>query len=326
MKTYKLITTRIDLYGDHIYSAYDNAVLLSILNKKYANICFSSCLIISVDKIIRRSVIEMSYNSDGSAYIDILCQVTCIVYSKGDIITDCKINAITDNIGIWGESEYANIQLLNTSNITQIISIGDSIPVTVSSVRYQPGANKIAVIVVTFMPSIKVTPPVIYHATTQLQADNMDIINILNENITQEEAALSKLDKKVYTRFKSLLYPYTTAKVFEKTPPFNKMRFKKLPLQLKDITSNNCKYLYRPAEMEKDKAYFYSSDIDILPTNPDKYSIIECSLTSAYTMMLSDYLKYIRMLRELTEAYSPLVTFNKYKDIWSIYTQYKNTI
>jgi hypothetical protein len=90
---------------------------------------------------------------DGEAYVDILFEVSGIVYEEEEIIHNCKIIEII-NDSMIAKSEYASIQIKIINNIT-VFKKGEEIPIIVKKVAYKPFENGIAIVAIPFVPIIK---------------------------------------------------------------------------------------------------------------------------------------------------------------------------
>jgi hypothetical protein len=206
----KILETYLDITDPNdIFSNDRDKMLLNKLSDKFIGICYNSCLIIKVNKIIRRSYIYMKDTLDGDAQTNIMFEVTAIQYIKDEIINGCKIIKKEPNGIIHAKSEYAGIQL-NIPASMSIFKEGDIIPVIVKMVRYNVNQSAISVLAMPFIPNIT---PIIYYKIIEKNDDILtkqetENIKSLFDQIKTEETKLNKLDtndKKIYKFFVDLL-------------------------------------------------------------------------------------------------------------------------
>jgi hypothetical protein len=211
MKITKLIETRLDIKDmSNIFNAnYDNN-LLNELKKRFVKRCYKSIYILDITKIIKRSKLKCKNKVlDGSLYIDILFEVDGLIYEKEEVIHNCKIIQINNNI-MHAKSEFTSLQIKNISGLN-IFKESEEIPVIVNMVRYNIFIDEISVSAIPFIPFEKV--PTVYKITnTALDLENIKEIEAKIKKLEIELKTHAKNSKPVFTFFRNLIYPFKKEK------------------------------------------------------------------------------------------------------------------
>lgn len=138
--------------------------LMIELKELFESKCYSGCYILEITRIITMSACNIDLLSQST--IDVVFEARVIQYKKWGIITNVKI---TDNLPIVvGETEYANVTLLNYDRYLEIVKIGQVIPVRIYEVRYEI-MKKISIVALPLMPDKQ---SIIYNIPNQLSVDN----------------------------------------------------------------------------------------------------------------------------------------------------------
>jgi hypothetical protein len=304
----KILETYLDINNSKdIYSNNIDQLLLDKLNEKFVGICYSSCLILKINKIIRRSYIYMKDTLDGNANISISFEVDCIIYLANEIINGCKIIKKEPNGIIHATSKYTGIQLNIQSQIS-IFNEGDIIPIIVKKVRYNIGQNSISVLAVPFMP---ITPTIeYYNITGSLNKQQIELIDSLISEIKTLEDKFKKLnanDKKIYNFFISLL-DYDKDKGIPKSKN----------IEITNITKINSGVVFT------DFSKYDNNKINYIENNTDKkINIIDESPFVIYNVVLFNYLSRLQTLQNFLEYYPTFAEVQKYKNVWKFYSMLK---
>ena len=103
----KIIETFLDISDPkEIFAPNRDDIILEKLRAKFVGICFMSCLIMSVNRIIRRSYVYMKDTLDGDALTNIQFEVDAIIYFDGEIINGVTIVKKEPNGIIHAKSKY----------------------------------------------------------------------------------------------------------------------------------------------------------------------------------------------------------------------------
>lgn len=303
----KILEAYIDIQDPtEIFSSNRDQMILDKLSTKFIGICYNSCLIIKVNKIIRRSYIYMKDTLDGDAHTNVMFEVDAIQYIKNEIINGCKIIKKEPNGIIHAKSEYAGIQLNVQANMS-IFKEGDIIPVIVKMVRYNVNQTAVSVLAVPFIP---ITNPITYYRINgSLTQQELESIKSLFNQIKTVEDKIKKLDatnKKIYKFFVDLLS--------HKSPSMKSGK----KLNIMSITNLKSGIVFQP------EIGFDSPDIYYNDSKDDKDdSIINESPFIIFTTMLIKYLANLQILQEFLKYYSKFTDISTNKNIWKLYTSLK---
>lgn len=309
----KILETYIDITNPNdIFSNDRDKMLLDKLSAKFIGVCYNSCLIIKVNKIIRRSYIYMKDTLDGDAQTNIMFEVDAIQYIKDEIINGCKIIKKEPNGIIHGKSTYAGIQL-NIPASMSIFKEGDTIPAVVKMVRYNINQSAISVLAMPFIPNIN---PVIYYkingVLTKQETENLS--SLLNQ-IKNEETKIQKLDtndKKIYKFFVELLS--------------NKLTVAGKKLNISDILNIKSGIVFKP-EINYDSPdiyYIEDSDKEEIKIKEDKNKeIITESPFIIFLTLLIKYLSNLQSLQNFLKQYPKFTDVQNNKNIWKLYSSLK---
>jgi hypothetical protein len=308
----KKITTSVDLLSpDAIFDPNIEKVILELLTKRYVGKCYKSMLIISILKIINRSTIKMASNRlDGGAFVDVTIELEGIVYSKGEILHNCKIIEITD-MDITAEHKTAGIKIQKdaTSSLFKLLTVGQVIPIIVGMSRYIIDQNSISIIGVPYSP-IPV-PYRYYNITSEISLEETELIGKIFEMIHEEEKLHDKFKKdKTYEFFRDLTYPYKTNQKFDSSEKASKYALHTLSLDLKNLLQLKDKVLVYPSEDNKILKRIFTTEKKSLDKISDEETIIDSSLYIALADIATKYLQYLIMLRGFVETY-PTVESNQ---------------
>ena len=308
----KKITTSVDLLTpDAIFDPNIEKVIITLLTKRYVGKCFKSMLITAILKIINLSTIKMVSNRlDGGAFVDVTIEVEGIVYSKGEVLHNCKIIEITD-MDITAEHKTAGIKIQKdlTSSLFKLLTVGQVIPIIVGMSRYIIDQSSISIIGIPYSP-IPI-PYRYYNINSEISLDETEILGKMFDMINEEEKLHEKIKKeKTYEFFRDLTYPYKTNQKFESSEKAGKYSLKPSSLELKNILSLKDKVIVYPSEDNKMLKRVFITEKKSLDNLTEHESIIDSSLYMAVADIATRYLQYLLMIRGFIETY-PTVESNQ---------------
>lgn len=185
-----------------------NNIILNILKEKFEGKCYSSCYILNVNKIIRRSLLYCNENLDANFNINIVFEAKVIIYQENEIINDCEIIKKEQSGIIHGKTKYGGVQLNIQQNMA-IFNTGEKIPVIVKRLRYNINQPEISILAIPFIP---VPYDVIFYKTiNDLSADEYNKLIELNKQVVELDDQINKLDKhklKILNFFKDIMSDY----------------------------------------------------------------------------------------------------------------------
>lgn len=302
----KVLETYIDITDPiNIFSNNRDKMIIDKLSEKFNGVCYSSCLILKINKIIRRSYIYMTDTLEGHAQTNVMFEADVIEYKKNEVINGCKVIKKEPNGIVHAKSEYAGIQINMQSNIS-IFNEGDIIPVIVKMVRYNVNQKAISVLA---MPFIPVQPDIIYYKINgEMSKSEIDNINSLIAQIKSEETNihnLSSSDKKIYEFFNTLFSTKTTIQ-----SDYTKINIDK-------ILSLGSGIIYKPNDKFDSPDILYTKD-----ESKQKDAITELPFI-AYSSILINYLCNLQNIQSFIKQYPTFADISKYKNIWKMYTSLK---
>lgn len=298
-----------------IFASNRDSVIMEKLANKFVGICYMSCLILKINKIIRRSYVYMKDTLDGDAQTNIQFEVDAIVYRTNEVINGCKIIKKEPNGIIHAKSEYAGIQLSIQPNMS-IFKEGDIVPVLVKRVRYNINQPAASVLAVPFMPVVY--NPIYYNISGELSKIQKDEIKYLLSQIdaTEKEIHSDKFDKKVYQFFIELMNP-----IKSKDKPENKGS----RIDIKHILDIKTGVIFRQ-DNKYDTAII--TCIDSIPSDISKMAageskpaeIIDESIYIALYSILCNHLMNLQTIMEFLKYYPDFASVQINKDIWKMYS------
>ena len=342
----KILESYIDISDPkEMFSNDKESMLINKLTEKFVGICYMSCYIIKINKIIRRSYIYMNDTLNGDSHISIMFEVDAIIYNTNEIINGCLIIKKELNGIIHGKSEYAGIQISTQPNMS-IFKEGDIVPVIVKRVRYNINQSSVSVLA---MPFIPIKPELIrYNITDTINKNQIIELNNLITQIktdTEKNNKLSSSDKKIYNFFNDLL----SQKISKPDKHIKKINITQI-LELKSCIIYKLENVfddpfvyYESSDSDKkdsktkdsDKkdssisnGFLYEKSESTKPSSvstPDINSVVinESSYIAMYSILIK-HLNNIQILNNFLRYYSTFELVQKNKDVWKMYSMLKN--
>ena len=314
----KILETYMDITDpNEILSTDRNKMLMEKLTSKFVGVCYNSCYILKINRIIRRSYIYMKDTLDGDAHTNVMFEVDAIEYIKDEIINGCKIIKKEPNGIIHAKSEYSGIQLNIQSNMS-IFKEGDIIPVIVRMVRYNVNQSAISVLAVPFMPIVN--PIQYYKINDVLTKQETDIIKSLLDQINDTETQIAKLDtdaKKIYKFFSELLSNKEPATSGENlSAPVKSVK----KINISDIMNIKSGIVFKPEGVFDDSQIYYTEEKDNSNMSNDS---IEDSSYIIFSVLLIKYLCNLQTLQNFIKTYPKFTDIQQYKNTWKLYSSLK---
>lgn len=337
MKITKILETRVNLSNiNDIYSNNLNKVIIDTLEKKYVGICYKSCYIIKINKIIRRSLAKISVDLEGTVNIDVVFEVTCVVYNKKEIITKVEIINKDPSGRIQGKSKYCNLEILPDPLLTYFKK-GDMICVNIIIIRYLPGKKYMSGIANLLKPRMENFDYTIYLNKNKKNAEDEKKIKILfDKKKEQENISLKNNNEKMTKYFNNLLYINQKEKhLLDHFKNIKKLGIKidEIKLEEKEIMEYN-EGIYIFNENTKIKEYIYFIKLkDEQTTNKiikyfeKYYQIAEYEKIAIIENFLNELLIYKNSVNELISNFKDIKDIDKNtKKIFDYYALNKNNL
>ena len=318
----KILETYLDIGNpSEIFSTNINETIINKLHKKFVGICYDSCLILKINKIIRRSYIYMKDTLDGDTNLSVLFEVDCIVYLKDEIINGCKIIKKETNGIIHATSKYTGIQL-NIQPAVSIFKEGEIIPVIVKRVRYNISQNSISVLAMPFMPidhNIEY-----YKIKGSLNTSERDNLQLLSDEIKETEEKFKKLstgDKKIYKFFNDLLKQKNVSALKIDTKKFVD---KSTPINISEMLELNSGIIYKKYTSYDDNTITHGTVVnDEMKNDEMKNDFIEETPYIIFNTILINHIMHLQTLQEFLNYYSTFADVQNSKNIWKFYSMLK---
>lgn len=144
----KIIETSVDLFNPvEIYAADIDAVLVEKLTTRYVSHCYKSVLITKINKILKRSDINLISNRiDGAAQVDVQIEVEGHILISGEVLHGCRIIEVRPGM-IVAEHPIAKIHVRpGLPELDALIKMGAHFPISVREARYMVNSKAITVI------------------------------------------------------------------------------------------------------------------------------------------------------------------------------------
>ena len=268
-----------------MFSPNRDEMLISKLTDKFVGVCYMSCYVIKINKIIRRSYIYMKDTLEGDSHTNIMFEVDAIVYQKNEIINGCHIIKKEPNGIIHGKSTYAGIQLSIQPNMS-IFKEGDIVPVIVKRVRYNVNQTSMSVLAVPFIP-IQYQP--IYYSTngSLSKIQTVELKSLLDQ-IKIEQSKLKNLnanDKKITSFFIDLLSPSKSSDPIKVSDNHKLSITKSKKIDILNILELDNGILFRPDIKFDDSSIYYISLDDDVKSSQNSKSILPNTLVSDFSQL-----------------------------------------
>jgi hypothetical protein len=299
----KIQETSIDLMTPQEIFHHDiDTLLMQKLSSRYRGRCFQSIYILSIVRIIRRSSIRMTITRlDGSASVDVQYEVEGLVLNPGDVLHGCKIIEIHNN-AITAEHKYVGIKLQNsvTNKISQILQVGQTIPVVVQKVRYIPHQKNISMIATPYIPTTNEDP--IYRIKSALTPPEVEKLGMFVDQIDDELKLHDGIkDERKYIFFHDLMYPYKNNIKYERTQIAEFMGMKPIALNLKSLIGIKSGVVSMPSEDHlSNQRIFWSNSTKV----PSELQLIDIDMYPVAASYFNRYLSYLQTLRGFVETYT----------------------
>lgn len=212
----KVVNTKIILTdAEDIYSSDLEAVILKKLTDRYVGRCFVSMLVKNIDSILRLSDIVYNDKLNIEATVDVKFIASGLYLEEGEILFDCTIDeaknthiiASSMDVVCTIRTSVGNSRSSQQNNISNIVKVGQQIPIIVKSSTYDIGRSKISAIGQIF--HIMKEQPVCYRLTGTLSTPNKKAIEDQQSTL---QGLIDKLDgyssSKIYKYFVEMMYPY----------------------------------------------------------------------------------------------------------------------
>ena len=326
----KFIQATIDLFeARQIYHPDREQMIRDELHRRYVGKCFAACYITEILELVRYSETRMTSDRlDGSASIDVQFCARCIVFAVGEVFCGSRVSHVRLlDIITASDNVVSRIIRNDRRNIDKTIKQGQLIPLTVESVSYSVGRDKMSVAAHPTVPADFV-PRVLYcyEINDTLSAADKEKIEFFYSEITELMARISAAPKEMLELFTEFLYPYAAPqdlkkiyKEFGELKPLNLLKDKEKILNLRSGS-----HVMTPPQIIKMELNIYSV------AAPDKNSAqVKVHSTGAYVALaalFSEYLVYLNAMAALLAEYDSRAKLSENKYYFAAYREAKLSV
>lgn len=306
----KTINTAIDIQDCiGLYTDLENN-LTRILADRYEGICYASCMIIRVEKIIRTS--NLIINQDGEptfGTMNVTFTALALRYDQGEVINGCEI-VKTEVQGVMIAKTQSAAIMFSVSPLFASLIAGQKMSVRVDGVRYVIGTRKLAVSAVPFIPHYT---PTIYRINGVVDQSARLFAAPAFARVEEEQKTP---DGDARQFFKNLLYPYSTIKPAPET-------VKEIDLFTDSPPAEG--YLSRDPgiPLDSSKVWYYPTP-DLLPEG----ALVQETenIKNVLFNLANEYAEQLRVWREHSEIYADETVFKNHKNLMLLYRKAKITL
>ncbi|MHB2027934.1 MAG: RPB7/RPC8 family DNA-directed RNA polymerase subunit [Acidimicrobiales bacterium] len=278
--------------------------VLILLNKKFINKCFKSCLIIKILDVMDISECRIIQSIGGNkCSINVRFKCEGIVYGINEVINGCNVIEISKQNIIIASTQYADI-IVDADVMLSSITVGQKISVMVGMVRYYVETHKISV---SAKLHVLPTDNIIYEITEEKKPDTSKIYELDKKIRNIKEIIAAPNVKTTYAFFDNLLYPFS----------------KRTELKKKNaIDINNLDELFK---IKSKYVFIDQHDITkVIPAdNADNAACLNFSLENCILAILQNYYEHILNIKEMMDIYNTPEILTSHKNLWQIYHKLK---
>lgn len=309
MKIKKVISTEIDIYNAiNVCSDPDN--LFNIISAKFTGICFEGCLIVAVNKILRKGHFMLDqFGGPGHCTVAVTFEVSAIVYAIGEVLTGCKVIG-RDASGIISCSNTHSVMYLDNNPLISSITVGQLVPVIVGRAKYNINKDQISINAIPFTPT---SQPTFMLQKDELDLDFPTLLSDVKERIAEELKLRSEstASASAWDFFSKLLQPYDVTSKDSTS----------LDDMVKQLTNQKVgSVIY----VTRNKVDVYQPNVNIDTVKPSTpYSV---TTTNAVIALYEHYYNSLRVLREFVELYNTPALIESHRNIWMIIKKSKQSL
>ena len=340
-KQYEVI---VNLNAIETYAGDMDAVIMDKL-RRYEGKCLRSSMIETIIRIIRRSMWMPAQNlADGSGNVNVIFEATAIIYSEGDIITDCVVDNIErtaeGRLGLICSTDHAAVHIRGNTNLRGV-QTGQTIPIKVNTVRYSKGQRSITI---NATPYFQTTEFFLFRTDIDPAASNqedLEVLRTLLEKQVESQKAVTEDEAKLVKFFTSTFHPFKNMGKVKAPAKFNTQSIIDESKRLVDSIGKEAKpaskimYSIRHPQHSRDGLEFFHVEESTLKKeagktellNPRskiyKIKIVRENYARILIAYLQEHISYLNMIHEMTQLYNTEEKRKKHKNIWAIYDRLK---
>jgi hypothetical protein len=333
----KIYETVLNITAIEMYSNLD-LIIVDKLRAKYEGVCEKSTLILKIIGVVKRSKCRfVTDRLDGSGSICVQFTAEAIVYHENDILVGCEVQKVERNNRIICKYEHAVVNIKSNKNL-QTLKPGQFITTQVINSTYTTGQKMITV---NALPYIYPSNFTIYMLdTTSVAFEDIEILERKIVDIDEEYKLYAKANTKLVNKLQDYYYPFKNDFNHKQSLPKGMAYESVYDMAMKFMESEKSKSktksfelaIFRHPIIEKSTPYVMTVDQKTLKAgietdllDPQQYNITMITQPAAHVFLklLDDYLKFLRMIREMSEIYNTESKLEDHHNIWNIYQRLK---
>lgn len=207
MSVKKTILTKLSFDdGSAVYTADFDTVLMEALRHKYEGVCYRSCMVTKITKILNVSNIVYSRSKqNASCTCSVQFEIIGLVVKNNLMLHNCVVKKIDKDGHIACKNNYASIYIKAPpgSKYLQTIQTGQTIVAITGGKKYKIFNEELSINALPFIPLYR--DIVIYDMVVE---NPTGIVKKTYDAMLDEIEQNKKIDPLVYKFFIELLYPY----------------------------------------------------------------------------------------------------------------------
>jgi hypothetical protein len=309
-------------FNDHrtLFTGDMEATLLLELNNRFKDVCFMSCLVQEVTRIVRFSnPVICTQRQNASVTCSVTAVLRGVIIKEHEILYNCEVLKIDKNGHIICKNDTCAIYI-RASKKLQTIKQGQMIIAEAGLVRYNPFKSAISVNATPFVPRIDTLSHTIYEVTPVKN----DSIDKLYGDMTTLTTDVKSANPKVYEFFIDLLYPYKNTKELD-----NDVKL----VSIKQIIETSGKIIisrpdWLPFEESSMLVHKKLSSENILDT--EELQTVEHGLyikenyLAVMGHILQTRIEFLNTVKCLCDIYKTMDDVKNNNNIWAIYKMHKH--
>jgi len=306
MKVVRQITTQVDITSMvEMYSPDIESIILKHLQDRFVGVCYQSCLIQNIKKIVRRSGIKINQMAaTGQGYIDVEFEVEAIEYLQNEGIV-AKVDEMNEQYSymVLNKDNHTAINMRRVAELKSV-NIGNHLPLRVLVRKYQIAKQMISVIATLY--TLPQEESYIFEIEPLTDEEKGELEYELDE-IKKLEKQISKVDSKLLKFFNDLLYPFKNKKFTSLGSVEDMRKMKSSGLVVRHE---------RTDKLEPDIIVLTKTKKNKLETRKDSAKLV-------YMRFFNDYKLHMMMMLELCSSFEEKALRDEHNHIWDIYKSYK---
>ena len=314
MTDIKIYNQRINLKDvNEIYKTKEKSCMKK-LRDNYKGKCYKGAYIIDILSLLEISNVEISRNhTDARALMDVRFEAQVIQRTENDLIAKCKIFKRKGN-KIFAKTDYSDVILLQ-HEILKIVQDNDIIPIIVIKSRYTVLKDRLSIFAVPFVPYVPVKN-YIYVMENSLNNDEIKKLKSYNLQLNELKDWIKKLnstDKKKFTAFDNLFYPFKKQK---KPQLLENKNISLLDLSTINLNAFKSGILIPSPEIINSKLFILNSEISNLSSIKSmieknenkkmivKYIVIHEKSYIVFELLYIKFIKYLIFIKDMVKEYN----------------------